>query len=353
MKLRNFFILIFIIICLFSISNVCASENSTEDLLINENTNEELEISDNQDTISQSDEVQDLFESKKIYDYVYDQKIEIQAQDVKIEGDVDKKISLRVKNLDYNSSDPSSEEYPILNLNLYVYKNGKLINDLLVYGSENGYVTFWSSWVTCSLEPYGAGVYTIVAKNNPDDAKLTDDFGGVYYKYLSAEKKFTITQLPLYQWTVTGTWNGQKYSVSVKLTEQQYQTLKKAKKNKKTKEIGPIHTNKYVKAKITKTKKLVIYKIVQNKKTGKITEKWTKNWKAKAKKLIKKGYKSKLHKKLSKKNGKIWMTFKKTYKKKYEIKATVFTIAKNGQYKKGDYISLYSAEPMKDKKITI
>ena len=108
-----------------------------------------------------------------------------------------------------------------------------------------------------------------------------------------------------------------------------------------------------IKVKITKTKKLVIYKITKNKKTGKIKEKWTKKWKAKAKKLIKQGYKSKLHKKLSKNNGKIWMTFKKTYKKKYEIKATVFTIAKNGQYKKGDYISLYSAEPMKDKKITI
>jgi len=47
------------------------------------------------------------------------------------------------------------------------------------------------------------------------------------------------------------------------------------------------------------------------------------------------------------------MTFKKTYKKKYEIKATVSTIAKNGMLKKGDYISLYAAEPMKDKKITI
>ena len=354
MRLKYSLIFIFVIICLFSISSVCAGENNTEDLLINENEIEELDISDSQDNISQSDEIQDPLESKKIYDYVYDQAIEIEAQDVKIVGDVDKKISFRVKNLDYDSCDPSSEEYPRLQIDFYVYKNGKLINEFLANGDENGYVTFWSSYVTCSVEPFGAGVYTVVAKYDATRGScLSDEYGGIYYKYLSAEKKFTITQIPEYKWTVKGNWNGQSYKVLVKLTEKQYKALKNAKKNKKTKEIGPIHTNKYVKAKITKTKKLVIYKIVQNKKTGKITEKWAKNWKVKVKKLIKQGYKSKLHKKLSKNNGKIWMTFKKTYKKKYEIKATVSTIAKNGMLKKGDYISLYAAEPMKDKKITI
>ena len=116
MRLKYSLIFIFVIICLFSISSVCAGENNTEDLLINENEIEELDISDSQDNISQSDEIQDPLESKKIYDYVYDQAIEIEAQDVKIVGDVDKKISFRVKNLDYDSCDPSSEEYPRLQI---------------------------------------------------------------------------------------------------------------------------------------------------------------------------------------------------------------------------------------------
>ena len=356
MKFKN--IIIFCTLVSFCIiittSSVVAIENDTADTQkINENNIDELELTDDKEVLSDVNSTETL-DSKEINGYLYDNQLEIQAQDTIITNFAEQDITVKVKNIDHDPENKWSMEYPaILNITFTVFKDGKQITNFYKLTGAYGDIKFSSS-----ILPSQPGTYTIIAKYSGKDKKFgytyEDQHTEWYYEYLPAEKTFTITKIaPVHEWTITGKWKGQKYSVTIRLTENQYQTLKAAKNNKKLKEIGPIHTKQYITVKIKKTKKLVIYKIIKNKKTGKIKEKWTKKWKLKAKKLIKQGYKSKLLKKLSKKNGKIWITFKKTYKKKYEIKATVSTIAKNGQYKKGDYITLYSAEPMTAKKITI
>lgn len=201
--------------------------------------------------------------------------------------------------------------------------------------------------------PNKVGTYTIIASFSiEDNHQIHYDSKGqiLYSEFLPVEKTFIVTKSAPgeHKYTITSYWGGQKFTADIKLSDSQYQSLKTAKKNKKTKGITEIHTNKYLSVKKTITKKLVICKIKNNKKI------WTKNWKSKNNKFIKQGYKAKRYTQISKKNGKIWITYKKTSVKKYEIRGgAVSTLAKDGLYKKGDYISLYGPEPLIDIKITI
>ena len=369
---------------LLSVSAVSAADNVTSDVINVEQTDSGINVSVNDvgktgsliNDFSESNSNKVIIGSMKVGDYSYNNELEIQAKDVTIIGvheekyvlnknwDVisssyngefpDKKISIRVKNIDYDIDDEWSTKFPaLLKITFKIYKNGNYLSSFSKTTDEYGYVTFSSS-----ILPDKSGKYTIIALFDGKEPYFT--FGDekskkTYYEYLPAEKSFTITKKnpTEHKYTIASYWNGQKYTLTTKLTDKQYQSLKTAKKNKKTKEISGSRTKKYVTVKRTITKKLVVYKVTQNKNTGKIKQKWTKNWKSKSKKLVNLGYKGKMHKKLSKYKGTIWITFKKTIKKKYEIKTLFSTISKDGQYKKGDYISLGSVEPMGGIRISI
>ena len=366
-----------LIVFIISISAVSAADNVTHDVFsVGETTNKINTYGDDIsktgstiDDFSESTSNNEIMGSMKVGDYTYNNELEIQTKDVTLirvheekyvlnkNWDVtgcsyndefpDQKISIRIKNIDYDVNDEWSTEYPaILKITFKIYKNGNYLSSFSKYTDEYGYVTFSSSTL-----PDKTGKYTIIASFDGKEPYFS--FGNensktTYYEYLPVEKSFTITKKnpTEHKYTITSYWYGQKYTITTKLTDKQYQSLKTAKKNKKTKEISGSRTKKYVTAKRTITKKLIVYKVTQNKNTGKIKQKWTKNWKSNAIKLVKLGYKGKMHKKLSKYKGTIWITFKKTIKKKYEIKTLFSTISKDGQYKKGDYISLGSVEPM-------
>ena len=359
--------LICLILCTGNISAVDNTNTTTHSLSDEQG---ELQITDSNMNNNEK------LESNRVADYSYDNELEIQVKNTSITKihtekyvfdkkgyDIscsennefpEKDIVVRVVNLDYNSSDQWSTMYPAnLKITFKIYENGKYLSNFTGYTDAYGYANFSSS-----ILPNRAGTYNIIA-SYPGDQRYFSFGNGthqtIYNEYLSTEQKFNIAKLnpKEHKYTITAYWKGQKYTVNVKLSNTQYQSLKTAKKNKKSKSIIGIHTKTYVTLKKTVTKKLVIYKITQNKKTGKIKKTWTKKWKSKTKKLIKQGYKSKIHKKLGKYKGKIWITFKKTIKKKYEIKASALTVAKNGQYKKGDYITLYGPEPLISQKINI
>lgn len=363
MNTKKFFLIF--IITLISII-LCATAVSANDY----NTTTEPTLSENNaEVIDDTIDNDNKLEAKEYSGCTYDQEVEIQVEDITIQkihketyiyektyGSEswdnefpDKQISVRFINLDYNESDKWSIQYPAnVPLTFNVYENSKIVSTFSKRTDAYGYVNFSSKEL-----PEKVGAYTVIVSYSGKEKNFSFD-NDIYYEYLPVEKTFNVIKTaPEHTYVVTDYWGGQKYSVTIKLNDKQYQSLKTAKKNKKSKEIIDIHTNKYIAVKITTSKKLVTCKITKNKKTGKLKKQWTKNWKAKKNKLIKQGYKAKTYKKVSKNGGKIWIVFKKTTKKKYEIKASIFTVAKNGQYKKGDYLCLYGPEPMRDIRITI
>ena len=108
MKLKKMLLIICLIFFLFTISTVGASENNSTDQLTNENSLDELEIIDNSEIISEPTQHNDVLNKKMIDNGIYyDNKIEIQAENVTINGFDEKMISVRVKNLDYDDEDNS------------------------------------------------------------------------------------------------------------------------------------------------------------------------------------------------------------------------------------------------------